>query len=76
MTLFNLPQPALMHRAPLLVLGAEHDQLIPPDLVHMTAATYGRQAAIFADMGHGMMLEHGWQQVATHIADWLAEREL
>lgn len=71
MTLFNLPQPLRMHRPPLLVLGAQYDQLIPPDQVRMTAAVYGTEATIFADMGHGLMLERDWEAVAGHIAGWL-----
>ncbi|THF62845.1 alpha/beta hydrolase [Pseudothauera nasutitermitis] len=76
MTLFNLPRPTLMHRPPMLILGAEFDTLIPPDQVHATAATYGRQAEILPGMGHGMMLERDWERAATRIADWLVEREL
>lgn len=76
MSLFNLPQPARMHRASMLILGAEHDSLIPPDQVHMTALTYGRQAEIVPGIGHGMMLERDWEKVAIRIADWLAERRL
>ena len=76
MSLFNLPQPGRMHRPPMLILGAEHDALIPPDQVHMTAVTYGRQAEIFSGLGHGMMLERDWEKVAIRIADWLAERNL
>ena len=76
MTLFNLPQPTRMHDLPMLILGASHDQLIPPDQVHMTATTYGRSAEIFDDLGHGMMLEHGWKDVATRISNWLNEQGL
>ncbi|MBN8441986.1 MAG: alpha/beta fold hydrolase [Thauera sp.] len=76
MTLFSLPQPSRMHRPPMLVLGAQHDHLIPPDQVHMTASTYGLEAEIFDGLGHGMMLEQGWEPVAERIAGWLGEREL
>ena len=76
MTLFNLPQPGRMRRPPMLVLGASHDHLLPPDQVHMTARTYGQAAEIFPDMGHGMMLERDWMDVARRIAGWLEEREL
>ncbi len=65
-----------MHRPPMLILGAEHDALIPPDQVDMTAVTYGRQAEIFSGVGHGMMLEHDSGEVAIRIADWLGERNL
>lgn len=76
MTLFNLPQTSRMHDVPMLILGTSHDQLIPPDQVHMTATTYGLRAEIFDDLGHGMMLENGWKRVATRIAGWLREHDL
>ncbi len=71
MTLFDLPRPREMHRPPMLVLGAEHDPLIPAALVKMTAATYGVEAEIFPGMGHGMMLERDWEAVARRIVCWL-----
>jgi pimeloyl-ACP methyl ester carboxylesterase len=74
MTLFNLPHTASMHRPPMLVLGARHDKLMPPALVEMTARTYGLPAEIFPDLGHGMMLERDWGEVAERIAVWLEEQ--
>ncbi len=74
MTLFNLPQPGRMHQPPMLILGAEHDMLIPSDQVQMTATTYGGEAEIFPGMGHGLMLERDWEQVAGRIASWLEEQ--
>jgi len=73
MTFFNLPLTTLMHRPPMLVLGAEHDHLVPPAQVVITATTYGQQAEILPGMGHGVMLERGWQTVAERIAEWLAQ---
>ncbi len=61
---------------PLLVLGAARDALFPPWMVHATAEAYGTQAEILPDMGHGMMLDHGWQRAATRIDDWLQEQVL
>ncbi len=75
MTLFNLPSKSRMRLPPLLVLGAEHDHLIPPSQVAMTARHYGVEAEIFPGMGHGMMLERDWQRVAGRILDWLEETE-
>lgn len=72
MTLFNLPHPARMHRPPMLILGAEHDALIPPAQVMMTAATYGLVAEIVPGIGHGLMLEQDWRCVAERVAAWLA----
>ena len=58
---------------PTLVLGAEHDNLIPPAFVYGTAAFLGTQAHIFDGMGHAVMLEDDWQEAAETIADWLRE---
>lgn len=73
MTLFNLPMRSRMAPTPLLVLGAEHDQLIPPAEVRSTGSSYGVEVEIFDDMGHAMMLEDGWEPVAERIRDWLNE---
>lgn len=71
MTLFNLPLKSRMRPAPMLVLGAEHDHLIPASQVDMTARHYGVEAEIFHGMGHGLMLECDWERVAGRIVDWL-----
>jgi len=76
MTLFNLPLKSRMNLPPLLVLGAEHDHLIPSSQVAMTARHYGVEAEIFPGMGHGMMLERDWEQVADRILAWLGEQGL
>ena len=72
MTMFNLPNVALVSAVPMLVLGAEYDQLIPPALVTLTGRTYGVREEIFDDMGHAMMLEKDWRRVAERIRDWIA----
>jgi non-heme chloroperoxidase len=72
MALFDLPQRWRMKLPPLLVLGAEHDALIPASFVESTADYYGIQPEIFPGMGHGMMLEAGWETVAARVVEWLA----
>ena len=76
MTLFNLPLKSRMTLPPLLVLGAEHDTLIPASQVEMTARHYGVEAEIFPGMGHGLMLERDWERPAGRILDWLGEQGL
>lgn len=61
---------------PVLVLGAELDGAITREEVEATATAYGGQAEIFPDMGHNMMLEPGWTEVAGHIDAWLTARGL
>jgi non-heme chloroperoxidase len=55
----------------MLVLGAEFDHLIPASVVEMTARTYGAEVEIFSGMGHGLMLERDWSQVAARTQGWL-----
>ena len=82
MTLFSLPSTSqilknlLAGEAPprLLVLGAEHDHLMPASTAQMTARTYGVEAEIFPGMGHGLMLERDWRLVAERIKTWITER--
>ena len=76
MTLFNLPDPACMAGVPLLVVGAEHDELMPPSQVELTARSYGVEAEILPDLGHALMLEQGWESVAQRIAKWLESHKL
>lgn len=60
----------------MLVLGAEHDVLIPPDQVRMTARSYGVSANILPDLGHGMMMETDWRIAADPILYWLKSQGL
>jgi pimeloyl-ACP methyl ester carboxylesterase len=69
----NLANPKKI-KTPLLILGAENDNAIPPDQVHATARAYGLKAEIFPNMAHDMMLEAGWKSVAERILSWLKER--
>lgn len=56
---------------PVLVMGAEHDQFVFRGGVEATAETYRTTAEVFPGMGHAMMLDHNWQQVAERILTWL-----
>jgi len=71
MSLFDLPSLSRIHQPPMLVLGAEHDVLIPPDQVKMTAWRYEVEATILPGLGHGMMLERDWRVAADPILSWL-----
>ena len=70
MSLFDLPRASRIHDVPLLVIGAEHDHLMPVSTAHMTASRYGVEAEIFPGMGHGLMLEHDWRKVAERLLRW------
>ena len=58
---------------PMLVLGAGDDVIVRPAEVERTARAYGAPSAIFPSMGHDMMLDNRWEQVAEHVRRWLAD---
>lgn len=80
MMFFALPRPrrvlAHLPHGPrdLLVVGAARDVIIPPSQVEMTARAYAVGAVIHPAVGHGLMLESGWEKPAQHLARWLEER--
>lgn len=72
---FGLPRVERI-TTPLLVLGAEHDSMISNDEVRSTARAYKAEAVVFPGMGHNMMVEPGWRDVADRIREWLADKGL
>jgi len=76
MTFFDLSRVRRERCPPMLVLGAERDILVPPSQTEEVARAYGTQAEVFPGMGHVMMLEVGWQQVADRIIEWVRANKL
>jgi pimeloyl-ACP methyl ester carboxylesterase len=64
------PRPAAS-RAPVLVLGAGDDALIPVTDVVQTARSYATKPHIFRGMGHDLMLERRWREPLDLMLDWL-----
>jgi pimeloyl-ACP methyl ester carboxylesterase len=60
---------------PILVLGAVHDGFVSVGAVRATARAYRTEPEFFS-MGHNMMLEPGWADVAERIHAWLEARDL
>ncbi len=56
---------------PILILGGDADRLIGPAHVYWTAAMLTRPAEIIPDIGHAMMLEPAWRDVAERIDGWI-----
>ena len=71
----NLVRPKRI-KTPVLVIGAQNDNVILPKMVQATARAYNTQAVMFPDMAHDVMLEAGWEKVAKRILDWLSEKGL
>lgn len=75
MAALDLPKPAQV-KLPLLVLGAERDNMLKPSEIEATARAYNTQADFIAGVAHNSMLEPRWQSVAERILVWLKERKL
>jgi pimeloyl-ACP methyl ester carboxylesterase len=73
--LLNLPRPKRV-TTKLLVLGAHKDGAVTPKEVRATARAYRAEAEFFPNMGHDMMLEPGWADVAERIHTWLGTHGL
>lgn len=71
MSMFNLPCLNAMSRPPMLILGAEHDVLVPAFLVQSTGQSYGLPVHIFRNMGHAVTHEKEWPLVAGTMSAWL-----
>lgn len=70
-----------MPHSPLLFIGAENDEIIPAELCERNAEAYNDEVSIsdykeFANRGHWICGQDGWQEVAGYIADWLQDHEV
>jgi hypothetical protein len=54
-------------------MGAEHDGFFTLAEMRRTAAAYRTEAEILPAMGHDLMLDQGWPQVADRINTWIRE---
>jgi pimeloyl-ACP methyl ester carboxylesterase len=61
---------------PTLVLGAERDAFFPVSMIREASAFHNVTPVLFPDMAHVMMLEPGWEHVASTILEWLASSDL
>ncbi len=56
---------------PKWIIGGEKDAIFPPKVIERTARAYNNRATIYPDMGHNLMVDVGWEQVADDFATWL-----
>jgi pimeloyl-ACP methyl ester carboxylesterase len=75
MVALDLPKPARV-KTPMLILGAERDNMISLREIDATARAYNTQAEIIPGVAHNSMLELRWQSVAERILAWLNERQV
>eukprot|EP00899_Mesostigma_viride_P021652 jgi/Mesvir1/29489/Mv14030-RA.1 len=70
------PPPPLSECPPVLVLGAENDNLVDKEGVDELAAAYGVKPVIIAGMAHDVMLDTKWIMAADAIIKWLKDSGL
>ncbi|OHU32923.1 alpha/beta hydrolase [Mycobacteroides chelonae] len=75
MMILDQPNPDRI-RTPILVLGAQLDNSVTVEETDLTASTYGAIPEVFRNMGHDMMIEPGWADVAKRIDTWLCTQDL
>ena len=68
-------------RAPLLMIAASQDRLVPPSMVTANGRAYRDSIATteyreFPGRTHFMIAQSGWQEVADYALDWVREQEL
>lgn len=63
-------------RPPILMIAGEQDALLPHHLVHAAAAHCGINACTVPAIGHALMLEKNWEDVAEKLATWLEKLNL
>lgn len=68
-----LPRRPRPSKAPLLVIGAGDDRLVPVIDVVRTARHYGTRAHVFRGMAHDMMLEPDWKAPLDLVLRWLED---
>ena len=67
--LFKVPARAV--RAPLLVVGAEHDRFIPLETASRVARAYAASWHVARGHGHFLFSEPGWEDTADVILEWI-----
>jgi non-heme chloroperoxidase len=73
---FGLPQRWRMKLPQTLVLGAERDALIAHASAEGTARMLDADYVLLEGLGHGVMLDNGWERAAGAILGWLEEQGL
>jgi pimeloyl-ACP methyl ester carboxylesterase len=68
-TIWRLPRSPRIH-VPVLVLAAELDGFFTVAEMRRTARAYRTEAEVFPAMGHDMMLDQGWQNVADRVHEF------
>jgi pimeloyl-ACP methyl ester carboxylesterase len=70
--LLHRPPKAPLNEAPVLVLAAPEDMLVPVGDIRRTARRLGARIEEFPGMGHDLMLDAGWRRPFEVMERWLS----
>jgi pimeloyl-ACP methyl ester carboxylesterase len=56
---------------PLLVIGGAEDRVVPVKHLAKTADALGATLIVLENAAHAVMVDHGWEEAARRIAEWL-----
>jgi pimeloyl-ACP methyl ester carboxylesterase len=56
---------------PSLVIGAEHDIVVPEEAIRRSADYFGSDYLFLPGKTHNVLLEPGWRETAEYISTWL-----
>lgn len=70
MLVLDRPKPVPVD-VPVLVVGAGADPIFNATEVAQTARAWNTEPVMFDGLGHDVMLDDGWEQVADHLASWV-----
>jgi pimeloyl-ACP methyl ester carboxylesterase len=83
---FSLHSPAAVNtgndaRGPLLLIMGGQDHTVPEAISKSTLKQYRKSSAVtelmeFADRGHSLTIDNGWEEVANASLDWLRQQGL
>jgi pimeloyl-ACP methyl ester carboxylesterase len=73
MLVLDRPRPRTIDE-PVLVVGAERDEIFTPKEVAATARAWGTEPVMVDGIAHDVMLDPGWERVADLLADWVLAR--
>jgi alpha-beta hydrolase superfamily lysophospholipase len=68
-------------RGPLLVIGGGKDHTAPASISQSSYKIESKSSGVtdlhvFEDKGHSLTVDHGWQEVADYILDWLNKQSI
>jgi non-heme chloroperoxidase len=66
-------------RPPLLLTAGGQDHTVPASITHSTLKLYRHSKAVtdireFPDRGHSLCIDHGWEEVADTVLEWLGQQ--